>query len=984
MESSFFSDYGLMWYLEELRKGEFRKFKELLKQEALQLGLTQISWAEVKKSTREDLANLLIKHREEQQAWDLTFRIFQKINRKDLCEKAKRESTGNTKMYQAHVKKKFNNIWFRESITRIHEYFAQEVTLEEREYLELLFAPRANGEEPRTVVLNGTQGIGKTTLLIKLMLAWAKGTVYQNRFLYVFFFCCREMKQLTVTSLAELISRDWPTSPVPLAEIMSQPERLLFIIDSFEDLKCALEEPKSALCSDWMQQQPVEVVLGSLMTKKMLPESSLLITATPACQWALRAGLERPEFGALMGFDESNRKLFFSHLFQDRRGAMEAFNFVRENEQLFSMCQTPLLCWIVCTCLKQEMERGRDLALSCRRATSLYVSFMFNSFMPKGATCPLRHSQGQLKGLCSLAVEGMWTDTFVFNEEDLRRNGLADSDIPALLGVKALQKHGKCENSYAFIHTCIQEFCAAMFYLLKNPSDHPNPAVGHAEALLLTYLKNRKAHWIYLGCFVFGLLNEKEERRLEAFFGFQLSPKIKQQFLQCLKRFGEHEHLQGDINFMRLFYCLFEMQDEAFVRQVMNYFQEVNFSIVDNVDMMVSAYCVQHCCGLRKLQLSIQNVFKEENRDSPMSRCNLLRWHHVCSVLTTNEHLRELQVYNSCLDESTFVTLCRQLKHPNCRLQKLGLNHVSSTGDSWIFFEALIHNPDLKFLSLSDIRLSPNEVKFLCDVLNQPTCNIEELLLTKCCLSADDCEVFVSVLNSNKKLKHLNVAHNTLGQGWDPLCEALCHPDCTLEALVLTYCGLNESCWENLSEVLLCNKSLVHLDLSANDLKDDGLKLLCEALKHPNGHLQSLCLVKCLITADGCGDLASVLTSNQQLRYLEIGRNGIEDVGVKLLCEALTHPNCHLKNLGLDACGLTGACCADLSSALAISTTLERLSLTRNALDHDGVAVLCEGLRHPECVLKVLGLQKADFDEETQGLLMAEEERNPYLTIRGN
>ncbi|XP_076989655.1 NACHT, LRR and PYD domains-containing protein 4 [Tamandua tetradactyla] len=984
MASPFFSDFGLMWYLEELKKEEFRKFKELLKQEALQLGLPQIAWADVRKATKEDLANLMIQRYEEQQAWDVTFRIFQKLNRKDLCQKATRERTGHSKMYQANIKKKIHNTWFRESIIRIHESFDEEVTLREREYIERLFAVKANGKEPRTVVLYGVQGIGKTTLLIKLMLAWSKGTIYQNRFLYVFYFCCREMKQLTVTSLAELISRDWPTSPAPLGEITSQPERLLFIIDSFEELKCSLKEPESALSSDWMLQQPTQVLLSSLMRKKMLPESSLLIMATPVCQEDLEAALESPEVGTLVGFNENERKLFFSYLFQDWKRAMEAFDFVRENEQLFSMCQIPVLCWIVCTCLKQEMERGKDLALTCRCTTSLYVSFMFDLFTPSGAACPLQRSKDQLEALCSLAVEGMWTDTFVFNEEDLRRNGLVDSDIPVLLEAKALWKRREHEDSYTFIHMCVQEFCAAMFYLLKKPSDHPNPAIGCVKTLLLTHLKSVKAHWIFMGCFMFGLLNEKENQRLDTFFGFQLSLEIKHQLHQCLKSLSEHECLWKEISFMKLFYCLFEMQDEAFVRQAMDYFQVVNSFIFDNVDMIASAYCFKHCSGLRKLQLCIQNVFKEENRDDSVSCCHLLQWRQICSVLTTNEHLRGLYIYDSAFNESALVTLCHQLSHPNCHLQKLALNNVSFSGDSWLFFEALTHNPDLKYLNLSNMGLSHNEVKFLCDTLSQPTCNVEELLLTKCCLSADDCEVLVSVLNSNKKLKHLNVAHNCLDKGMDLLCEALRHPDCTLETLVLTYCNLSGSCWENLSEALLHNKSLIHLDLSANALEDNGFKLLCEVFKHTNSHLQSLCLVKCLITAEGCRYLASVLTHNQNLRYLEIGCNPIEDDGVKLLCKALTHPNCHIKNLGLDACGLTSACCEDLSSALSSSTTLERLSLTQNELGHDGVVALCEALRHPACPLKILGLKKSEFDEETQRLLMAEEERNPSLRIRGN
>lgn len=74
---------------------------------------------------------------------------------------------------------------------------------------------------------------------------------------------------------------------------------------------------------------------------------------------------------------------------------------------------------------------------------------------------------------------------------------------------------------------------------------------------------------------------------------------------------------------------------------------------------------------------------------------------------------------------------------------------------------------------------------------------------------------------------------------------------------------------------------------------------------------------------------------------------------------------------------LTSACSKDLSSALTSSKTLGILNLTQNALGHSGVAVLCKALRHPECALPVLELQKAKFDVGAQRLPMAEEERFP-------
>ncbi|XP_019294705.2 NACHT, LRR and PYD domains-containing protein 4 [Panthera pardus] len=984
MASSFFSDFGLMWYLKELKKDEFRKFKELLKQEPLKLGLKIIPWTEVKKATREDLANLLMRHYKEQQAWNVTFSVFNKINRKDLCEKAKKEITGHTKLYQMHVKEKFNNMWLRESIPRIQDHLHSELTQRERECLELFFAPKETGKQTRTVLLKGVQGIGKTTFLIRLMLAWVEGNLYQERFSYVFYLCCREMKQLTETSLAALLSRGWSDSSTPFVEILSQPERLLFLIDSFEELKCSLSEPESDLCSDCMEQVPVQVLLSSLLRKKLLPESSLLITAAPVYPQEVEDRLECPEIRTLLGFSDSDKKIYFCSMFQDRNRAMEAFSFMRENGHLFIMCQIPILCWIVSTCLKQEMEKGKDLALTCRRTTSLYSSFIFNLFTPKGASCPDEQSQGQLKGLCSLAAEGMWTNMFLFSEGDLRRNGLVDSDISTLLDIKALQKCKEEENSYMFLHVSVQEFCAAMFYFLKSHMDHPNPAIGCRKAVLFTYLKKEKVHWISLGCFIFGLLNEKEQEKLDTVFGFHLSQEIQQECHQCLQRIGENKHLQKQIDFLALCYCLFEMQNEVFVQWAMDFFQDVHFTITDHMDLRVSAYCLKYCSNLQKLCFSIQNVFQVGNADSSVSSYNILCWHDICSVLTTNEHLRELQMSHSILSESTYATLCHQLRHPSCHLQKLQMNNVTFAGDRWLFFEVLTHSPDLKYLNLSGTTLSRNDVKLLCNALNNPMCNVEELLLANCHLSADDCEAFTCVLNSSKKLKLLNVSYNYLDQGVPLLCEALQRPDCGLEGLILGYCYLTEHSWKYLYNVLLYNKSLTHLDLSANVLKYENLKLLCEALKQPGCHLWSLCLVKCSITADGCRDLASVLTGNQNLRSLQISYNDIEDAGVKLLCQGLAHPSCHLEILGLATCKLTSACCEDLSSALTSSKTLQSLNLQGNALDHTGVAVLCEALRHPACTLQILGLQKTEFDEETQRLLTVAEEENPSLTVIGD
>uniref|UniRef100_G1PSF3 Uncharacterized protein n=1 Tax=Myotis lucifugus TaxID=59463 RepID=G1PSF3_MYOLU len=351
------------------------------------------------------------------------------------------------------------------------------------------------------------------------------------------------------------------------------------------------------------------------------------------------------------------------------------------------------------------------------------------------------------------------------------------------------------------------------------------------------------------------------------------------------------------------------------------------------------------------------------------------------SVLTANENLGELRVSDSNLPGPALVTLSNHLKHPRCRLQKLKMNNVSFSAESRFFFEVFTQSPVLKHLDLSDTRISHDDFKLLCNALNNPACNIENLLLVECGLLADDCEGLKEVLMRNTKLKVLDLSYNCLGNGLSLLCEALCLPACALRGLGLVDCCLREPCWERLRDVVLINRNLTHLDLSTNGLEDKDLNLLGEALKQPSCYLKSLSLFNCFITANGCQDLASILTGNPNLRNLQIGHNNIEDDGVRLLCEALLHPNCHLENLGLDACQLTSACCEDLASVLRGSRCLKELNLAGNPLGHHGVQLLCAALRHPECGLQTLELEKAEFDEETQELLVAEEERNPCLTI---
>uniref|UniRef100_A0A8C2LPS2 NACHT, LRR and PYD domains-containing protein 4 n=1 Tax=Cricetulus griseus TaxID=10029 RepID=A0A8C2LPS2_CRIGR len=923
--ASFFSDFGLMWYLKELNKKEFMKFKEVLRQEIAESGLQHIPWNEVKKASREHLANLLVKHYE-QKAWDVTFRIFQNINRKDLSERAAEEMAGEL-MYQAYLKNMLSHDWSRKFKIAIECFGNEDLTQDNCSRLWNLFVPKAN-EKPHTVLLIGMSGVGKTVFLAQLMRAWSEGLMFQNEFSYVFYLCCHEIKQLKTASLADLLSREWPRPSAPIAEIVSQPAKLLFIIDSLEGLNCDWSEPESELCDNWMQKCPVSILLSSLLRRKLLPESSLLITATPEAFEKLGDRIEYTVKNFVTGFNENSRRSCFQRVFQDEDTAQEVFTLVRENEQLYNICHVPSLCWMVATCLNDEVKRGGHLSAVCRCTTSVFAAYVLNLFIPQSAHYPSKKSQALLRGLCSVAAEGMWTDNFAFNQKDLEKNGVFHSDISTLLNMKILLKSRDSKNLYTFFHPSIQEFCAALFYLVNSHVDHPSKDVLCVETLLFTFLKKVRVQWIFLGCFIFGLLHKSEQAKLEAFFGYQLSQEVKQTLCQSLEKISADKELRKQIDDMKLFYCLFELEDDGFVTQVMTFLPQIKFVAKEYSDLIVAAYCLKNCSTLQNLSISTQDILWKENDPIYLKKL-LLRWQDLCSVLGSSEQIQVLQVKDTYLDELAFLELYNHLKNPRVNNVTLWYNQL--------FFELLTQNHNLHHLDLSLTCLSHSDVKLLYDALNQEECHIEELLMTfffSCCqLSHDDCIIFASILISSKKLRHLNVSYNNLDKGMYLLSKALCHPDCVLKDLVLASCSLSKQCWNYLSDVLKRNKTLSHLDVSSNDLQDEGLKVLCQALSLPDSALKSLFLRRCLITSSGCQYLAEVLSSNQNLISLQVSNNKLEDAGVKLLCEAIKEPNCRLENLGLEACELTGASCEYLVSALSQNETLWAINLLKNALD---------------------------------------------------
>ncbi|XP_026217389.1 protein NLRC3-like isoform X3 [Anabas testudineus] len=124
--------------------------------------------------------------------------------------------------------------------------------------------------------------------------------------------------------------------------------------------------------------------------------------------------------------------------------------------------------------------------------------------------------------------------------------------------------------------------------------------------------------------------------------------------------------------------------------------------------------------------------------------------------------------------------------------------------------------------------------------------------------------------------------------------------------VLLSGCNLSERSCEALSSVLSSqSSSLRELDLSNNDLKDSGVKLLSVGLESRHCKLETLRLSACLITEVGCASLASALGFNpSHLRELDLSYNHSAGSAVNLLSVGLEEPHWSLDTLRLEPGGI--------------------------------------------------------------------------------
>uniref|UniRef100_A0A8C0J1S7 NACHT, LRR and PYD domains-containing protein 3 n=1 Tax=Chelonoidis abingdonii TaxID=106734 RepID=A0A8C0J1S7_CHEAB len=727
--------------LDNLSQEEFKRFKDKLSHSDFE-GKGNIPRGQLENADRIDTKNLLIQFYGEIAAVEVTTDVFTQINLRDAAAKLReeREKAYGVK-YREHIKNeysamkdmnarlgenvKLNSRYTKLIITKEHRHEMQrehEIMALGRRHAEImtehttpitigdLFESDDDGQSPQIVVLQGAAGIGKTLTARKIMLDWANEELYQSRFDYVFYINCREINfDREQRSVEDLILRNCPDHNAPTKEILMTPEKLLFIIDGFDELRFSFNQPTSNLCSDPCEKQSVDIILSSLFRKKVLLKSYLLITTRPIALEKLGRCLKDERYAEILGFSENERKEYFYKFFEKEEQASKAFNVVRDNEMLFTMCFVPIACWIICTVLKQQMEAGEDLAQTSTTITGVYMLYLF-SLLEGHSSNSKQQVQCNLKELCSLAADGIWRKNILFEEEDVKKHGL-DKPDSLFLNENVFQKGIGCERVYSFIHLSFQEFFAALFYVLEQEETVKKSATAIQPVEKLFEKCGKSRNYLMLTVrFLFGLLNKKRMEEMEKNLSCKFSPKVKNNLLTWVKEkpfslLFNYDKLPSDKEtmffYLDYFYCLYEIEETEFVQSAMNHFTELKLThhTFTKMDQIVLQFCIKNCCNLDRASTSffrwiglgeglVGRAACQTSCDEPPSHCDPLLcvslscslgscgltaacFGDLAAVLSTSQSLTELDMGANNPGDAGVQLLCEELKQLNCKLQSL-------------------------------------------------------------------------------------------------------------------------------------------------------------------------------------------------------------------------------------------------------------------------------------------------------------------------
>ena len=659
-----------------------------------------------------------------------------------------------------------------------------------REVFSLLEQP-LDSQHQRSILVEGSPGVGKSVLLKQVAYLWAEGELL-TKFDFLFLLYLRDPRVQQIDSLHSLVSHFYDklqVSKVTTRVAEDNGKSVVILLDGYDELPENLRQNS---------------FIVDLLQHKFLPTCSIVVSSRSHIATHLRVNISCQV--EILGFSEEDQQDFIKHSLNDDQGKISGLNqYLKQHSTISNLCFIPFNITLLLFLYNSKEDRPLPTNL-----TGLYNSFICLTICRYLAKAGIIMEDKEINDLNSLqqpyrkiinhlskfAFTALGNNQLVFTLAEIKK---VCPDIDQYINgfglLQAVEYIGTTSKhlSFNFIHLSMQEYLAA-HYFATLPS---------SKKKLSFFQENFWNNPAYFNMFdIYVALTKGQQPSFKQFLQPSLMERIKTFFTgrEVEGPVGISQQLIGDkLKCLRMYHC---------------------FQGAGDTTMCES---IEKAAGMDKEPINLGRT-----RLSPSNLESLT----VFLTCSSRKKWNKLSMWCCFIQDHGLQILQRGLRNSNVTITKLLLydNDLSAVSSSAIGDLAI--SCRAQALSVSGNK-TVGEDDGLYKVITNHSSMVEELYMWSIKLSSAAAIKLFTVLSEARKLKILEIDSNNVT---DEACESIVEAvkkNTSLIKLSLCKNPISIECAHIIVEALQHNHVLQQLTLN-RDYSHDGKEKIKSLQKDVN------------------------------------------------------------------------------------------------------------------------------------------------------
>ena len=672
---------------------------------------------------------------------------------------------------------------------------------------------------PRTILIEGSPGTGKTTLSLKLAYDWAMGLMPDKfpEVELVLLIKCRDMED-SIQESAKTQLLPWDNDELRnVLDSFLHSDKIMLIVDGVDEIS------KSA-----------ESHVVNLLNRKCLQNCYVVLTSRQEKGMEVRKCCDK--LLEIKGYSYKSIESFIDKYFGSNidlaKKLQEKVKPKTEND-LRTLATNPLNTLLLCVVFE---DNGGNLPTTVTELFQNIVECIWKRYCKKKRPEEKDISfEIAMQTLGRLAYESLIEhDTLYFRESKLGEDEIQCTNIGFLYKDDISTKILKPDNTYWFLHKTFQEYFAA-YHCVYTQTEIDMSKLSH-------YTREDRAKFIQVLKFMSSMLQKKSAEDHKKFI---------EQLGSCISSQIDDDKLDDDDD---------ECKDDTVLRILCAVLSEndLDKDMAGTVKPFIPK-SLEFLEGARDPCVKIMPRIFNLLVDNQKVELDRLNFHYIENGTEWLKLICEALMKNLVVDEMILV-LCKlevnylaKMLSENSTVRELHLLNDGITNEGLdILAKGLCKNSTLETLTLfkNDLgfkKESPSKFTGMAEMLKTNN-KLEQLFLSLNPLGSDGVTWIAEALESNKGVKHLELKATDCGdEGAAALAKML---------------GVNKT----LESLCLCSLRMFDNSVLPNYIGDEGATALADVLKEHNSSLRELHLCRNKkITDKGLRKLTETVQKNKAL-----------------------------------------------------------------------------------------------------------------------